>query len=149
MSINNDRIIDTPVDTDYKPIDATKQLTDLDIICDKCTVFDSKAKIAVKVLMIYDPRNELFVCQNRKHRVSERTVRTALNLNQEEYIHYEPATPVRQTIQKRMDKENFIIKPNNPVPLNDPSRQPKAIVINNRKMEKKLNDNDSETEFKR
>jgi hypothetical protein len=149
MSINNDRIVDTNVDIDYKAIDANNQLTDLDIICNKCTVFDSKAKIVVKIFMRYDARNERFVCERCRRAVGEQTVRTALHLNQEEYIHYEPATPVAKTLQKRMDQENFIIKPNNPVPLNDPSRQPKAIVINNRKMEKKLNNNDDrETEFK-
>ncbi len=143
MSIDNSRIIDTVVDTEYHPIDARNQLTDLDIICNKCTVFDSKGKITLKSLMRYDPRNERFICEKCRTVVSEKQVRTALHLNQEEYIHYEPTTPVKQTIQRRMDKENYIIKPNNPMPLNDPSRTPRAIVINNRREKKDLN-NDEE-----
>lgn len=149
MSINNDRIVDTNVDTSYKAIDSRNQITDLDIICNRCTVFDSKAKIVVKVLMRYDPRNERFICDKCRRMVGEQTVRSALNLNQEEYIHYEPATPVAKTLQKRMDKENFIIKPNNPVPLNDPSRNPRAIVINNRKTKRQNDEDDGiETKFK-
>ena len=148
MSIDNSRIVDTIVDTDYHPIDASNQMTDLDIICNRCTVFDSRGKIVLKSLMKYDARNERFICEKCRRVVGEKQVRTALHLNQEEYIHYEPMTPVKQTIQRRLDKENYIIKPNNPVPLNDPSRTPRAVVINNRREKRDPLNNDINEEFK-
>jgi hypothetical protein len=137
-------IQDSTVDTDYKAIDSRTQMSDLDIICNTCTVFDSKSVMKVKQLMKYDARNERFVCQQCRKVVSEKQVRSVLNLNIEEYIYYEPSTPVRKTIQKRMDSENYVIKPNNPVPLNDPSRATRAIVINNREMKDKNRENKNE-----
>jgi hypothetical protein len=129
---NNIRVQDSLVDTDFKAIDSYGQMADLDIICNHCSVFDSKAVLRVKRVMRYDARNERFICETCRRVVGEKQVRTVLHLNEEEYIHYEKATPIRQTLQKRMDKENYIIKPNNPVPLNDPSLRARAIVLNNR-----------------
>lgn len=134
----------TTVDTDYRAIDSGTQMSDLDIICNRCTIFDSKSNLKVKVMMKYDARNERFVCEKCRHVVGEKTIRQVLHLNIEEYIHYEPMTPVRKTIQKRMDSETYIIKPNNPVPLNDPSRTPRAIVINNRDIKKEVNNKEND-----
>lgn len=140
-------IQDSTVDTNYKAIDAGTQMSDLDIICDRCTVFDSKSNMKVKAIMRYDARNERFVCEKCRKVVGENRIRQVLHLNIEEYIHYEPMTPVRKTIQKRMDSETYVIKPNNPLPLNHPSRTPRAIVINNRDLEYKKEGERKTNEF--
>jgi hypothetical protein len=148
--MSSNRVQDSLVDTDFKAIDSRTQMSDLDIICNHCSVFDSNAVLKVKKIMKYDARNERFVCENEKCRrvVGEKQVRSVLNLNEEEYIHYEKSTPIKQTLQKRMDKENYIIKPNNPVPLNDPSLRARAIVLNNRNTKAVNRDNDQQDEFR-
>lgn len=138
----HDMIQDSSVDTNYRAIDSNTQMSDLDIICNSCTVFDSKSNLKVKVFMRYDARNERFVCERCRRVVGEKRIRQVLHLNVEEYIHYEPMTPVGRTIQKRMDSETYVIKPNNPVPLNDPSRTPRAIVLNNRDIKKEEKENE-------
>jgi hypothetical protein len=107
-------------------------------------VFDSKAILKVKQVMKYDGRNERFVCEKCRRVVGEKQVRSKLNLNEEEYVYYEKSTPIKQTLQKRMDRENYIIKPNNPVPLNDPSLRARAIVLNNRNNKAVNRDNDNQ-----
>lgn len=148
-SIDKIGIQPSNVDTNYKAIDPSTQMSDLDVICNKCTIYDSKSNIVKKVYFRYNARNEMFVCENCRRVVDEKQVRTALNLNQEEYIHYEKATPVQETLQKRQKEETFMIRPNNPVPLSDPSRRPRAVILNNRdrknnnsRMMMEENDND-------
>ena len=126
----HDHVQESLVDTDFKAIDSNTQMSDLDIICTHCTVYDSKANLKVKKFLKYDARNERFVCEQCHRVVSEQKIRSVLKLNQEEYIHYEKATPVEKTLRKRADVENYVIVPVNPVPLGDPSRAPRVIAIN-------------------
>lgn len=128
------------VDTRYKAVDPTTQMSNLDVICNHCTVYDSKSNIKEKIFFRYDSRNERFICERCRRVVGAEQVRTALNLNQEEYIHYEKETPAREIIRRRQEEETYAIRANNPVPLGHPSRKPRAIVLNNK--EKKNNDND-------
>lgn len=114
--------------TDYKAITPHTDMQDLDILCMKCSVYNSRNELIVKKFLKYDVRNELFRCQNnRQHVFSEKQIRMALHLNLEEFIEYSKELPPEQVIQKRLDQDTYVIRSNNPIPLNE--KRDRAIVV--------------------
>ena len=114
--------------TDYKAIEPHTDMQDLDVLCMKCSVYNSKQELILKKFLKYDARNELFRCENnRNHVFSERQIRMALHLNLEEFTEYDKELPKEQIIQKRMDQDTYVIRSNNPIPLSE--KRDKAIVV--------------------
>src|SRR5580765_5487672 len=122
------------IDNSYHVVDNTQQMADLDIICSKCTQFDAKGHITVKKMLKYDARNARFRCEQCSRTYGEKQIRQVLNLNMEEYVHYEKETPIKETLRRRDVEENYILRPNNPLPLGPNTIR--AIVFNKKKREK-------------
>lgn len=113
---------------DYKAITPEMNMQDLDILCMKCCRYNERNELILKKFLKYDARNELFRCENnRNHVYSEKQIRMALHLNLEEFIEYDLKEPKEKVIQKRMNQDTYIIKANNPHPLNE--KRDKAYVV--------------------
>jgi hypothetical protein len=112
----------------YKSIEPHTEMSDLDILCMKFSRYNAKSELILRKYMRYDARNELFRCENnRNHVYSENQIRSVLHLNLEEFIEYDKELPKEQILQKRLDQDTYVIKSNNPIPLNE--RPDKAYVV--------------------
>lgn len=104
---------------DSKPISAVgpkyKGLSDVNILCASCTVFDMDKKAVKRVLLTHDSRNELFRCPICNKTYSEKMVRHVMKLDLQEYIYHDEYSnkDIQEVDKERERTEKWSIKPIN------------------------------------
>lgn len=106
-------------------------LSDLNLLCAFCTVFDTDKKAVKRVELWHDQRNERFVCRICNKTYSERQVRYVLKLDLPEYVYYDEKSnkDVNEIDKEREQTEKFVIRPINAESPEFKSKKRAAKVI--------------------
>lgn len=106
-------------------------LSDVNILCASCTVFDTEKKAVKRVLLRHDVRNELFQCPVCNKTYSDRQIKYTLKLDLPEYIYYDEgdAKEIEEIDKERVQTEKWVVKPINAESPDFKSKRRAAKVI--------------------
>lgn len=93
------------------------KMSDMNILCmtNTCTTFDKDGKTVKRVLMLHEPRNELYRCPNCNKVVTERELRYVISADLPDYVYYDEKSPknINEIDTEREQLERYMVKPIN------------------------------------
>lgn len=120
----------------YRSIKPTKDQVNIDqlqVMCTNCSQFDSVTDRSIhKVMMKYDPRNEMYRCDICNKAVSNQTIAYTLNLDLPQYIYMDRTDEdkdIETILREREEVEKYTITSIMNEPPNQLNKKKLAKVI--------------------
>lgn len=105
--------------------------TKLKILCtnNTCTQFDENGKAINKILMVEEPRHELYRCPNCNKTVSQRQLNYVIHTELTEFIYHDENTTkdIKEIEEERESTEKLMVRPIN---AESPTNKSKRKAVN-------------------